>query len=76
MKIKSLGANQTVMTLADGTEIFFSYETPVAAYLAGRGYVVTGTQYSTTTSRHVNKWAGKGCDVVPQTFLNDLVKGA
>ena len=31
MKIQSIGSNQTEVSLADGTEILFSYSTPVAA---------------------------------------------
>ena len=35
MELKPIGSNMTTLTLNDGTEILFSYETPVAGYLAG-----------------------------------------
>ena len=33
MKLRQLKSNMTVLTLNDGTEVLFSYETPVAGYL-------------------------------------------
>jgi len=57
MKLKSIANNQTEITFTNGTRIFFSYETPVAAYDADAGaWIRTSTKFSTTTSRHINKW--------------------
>jgi hypothetical protein len=56
MKIKSIAANQTEITLSNGTIIFVSYETPVAAFVAGRGVLLTSNFYSRTTKKHVNAW--------------------
>ena len=56
MKLTPIAANQTEVSINDGTQIFFSYRTPVAAYLPERGYVRTATYWSKTTSRHINKW--------------------
>ena len=39
--------------------VLFSYRTPVAAYVFGRGYVKTEKWWSVTTSRHINKWLEK-----------------
>ena len=58
MQLTPIAANQTEIETADA-RIFFSYRTPVAAYVFGRGYVKSETWYSTTTSRHINKWMGK-----------------
>jgi hypothetical protein len=33
MKLTPIAANRTQLNLNDGTEVFFSYETPVAAKL-------------------------------------------
>lgn len=41
MHIQSLAANQTVVTLSSGCEVFFSYETPVAAIFDGVSYKST-----------------------------------
>ena len=56
MKLTRIAANQTEVSYNDGTQVFFSYRTPVAAYLPERGYVRTATYWSKTTSRHINKW--------------------
>ena len=57
--------------------IFFSYRTPVAAYVFGRGFVRSEDFFSVTTSRHINKWIGTDSktdttEKVSQDFLNSL----
>ena len=73
MKLTPIAANQTSVSFNDGTEVFFSYKTPVAAYLPDKGYVKTDKFYSVTTSRHINKWLPTS-DVleVSDTFLKQL----
>ena len=56
MKLKSFATNRTLLTFDDGTEVFFSYETPVAGYSNKLGYVKTKQWYSSTTTRHVNRY--------------------
>ena len=78
MKLKQLGSNQTELDLGD-VQVFFSYETPVAARLTDGSLVRTDQWYSATTSKHINKWLGKGCCdtvAVPQSVINDLVEVA
>jgi|TARA_Y100000310_G_C20557192_1_gene751171 hypothetical protein len=72
MKLKSLGANQTELTLNDGSQILFSYETPVCvrteAMHCGQMQTrvcVTAEKYSRTTTGHINKWLRD--NVVPGT---------
>lgn len=56
VEIKKINANSYVM-YRDGNEILFSYRTPVAVYDAERDeYLRTDEKYSTTTTRHINKW--------------------
>ena len=55
MKIKPFAKNMTVLELGDGTEVLFSYQTPVAAYTGDKFYK-TEHWYSSTTTGHVNKW--------------------
>lgn len=74
MRIQSLAANQTVITLSSGCEVFFSYETPVAAIFDGVSYK-TDRKYSTTTTRHINAWlgnSGKNAIVKPQSYFDLL----
>ena len=73
VKIKQLARNQTEVHLDDGTIIFVSYETPVAAFIAGHRWVRSETKYSKTTSKHVNKWlAGLNAETVPQAQIDAL----
>lgn len=73
-KLKPLGANKTQVELNDGTIVFFSYETPVAAQLAQGGFVRTETKYSRTTSKHINQWLeGAKAETVPQATLDALL---
>jgi len=77
MKVQPIGSNQTQVSLADGTEVLFSYSTPVAALVPGKGWIRTATKWSQTTSRHINAWLRKNCggavQVVPQWDLDQLV---
>jgi len=77
MKIQPIGSNQTEVTLANGTEILFSYSVPVAAIVPGKGWIRSAFKHSATTTKHVNAWLRKNCggDVltVPQWDLDQLV---
>ena len=73
MQLTPIAANQTSVSFNDGTEVFFSYKTPVAAYLPDKGYVRTSRFYSVTTSRHINKWfPTKDVPEASDTFLAQL----
>ena len=76
MKLDSIAKNRTVLIFNNGTtEIFFSYETPVAGYSDKLGYVKTDQWYSSTTTRHINKYIdGKTHTVVSQSVIDDLLK--
>ena len=63
MKLQPLAANRTVLTFDDGTEVFFSYETPVAGYSKKLGYIKTNRWYSSTTTRHINRYLYEYCGV-------------
>ena len=76
MQLTPIAANQTQLNLNDGTEVFFSYKTPVAAKLPNYDYIRTATKWSTTTTRHINKWLeGVNCKTVDQSILDNLVGG-
>jgi hypothetical protein len=73
MKIKPIASNMTELVLNDGTQVLFSYETPVASWKDGQFYK-TSHKWSNTTTRHINKWTH--CAVsMPQDYFNNLVKG-
>ena len=77
MKVQPIGSNQTEVSLADGTEILFSYGTPVAALVPGKGWIRTAQKWSATTSKHINAWLRANCggtvQDVPQWELDQLV---
>ena len=80
MILKSLGKNQTVVSGSHG-RVFFSYSTPVAAFLVAGDteYVQTSENYSATTTRHINAWLRShgqnpaNVRKVPASFLAGLV---
>ena len=73
MQLTPIAPNMTEIETSEA-RILFSYRTPVAAYVFGRGYVRTETKWSVTTSRHINKWLdGVTAEKVAQTYLDKLV---
>jgi hypothetical protein len=71
MKIKPIQANMTELTLNDGTQVLFSYQTPVASWKDGQ-FFKTDKKWSNTTTRHVNKWAH--CAITkPQEYFDSLL---
>ena len=62
MKLYQKGSNMTELDLGFA-QVFFSYETPVAARLTDGSLVRTEQWYSATTSKHINKWL-QGCDAL------------
>ena len=68
MQLTPIAANQTEIE-TDTARIFFSYKTPVAAYVFGKGYVRTEQFWSVTTSRHINKWLRGGYSDLPELSL-------
>jgi hypothetical protein len=62
MKLYQKGSNMTELDLGFA-QVFFSYETPVAARLTDGTLVRTDERYSVTTTKHINKWL-EGCDAL------------
>jgi len=54
MKLKNVGSNQTEVQRGEIT-VFYSYSTPVAVFIPGRGALVTSQHYSRTTSKHITQ---------------------
>ena len=73
MKLKQLASNMTELDLGFA-QVFFSYETPVAARLTCGSLVRTETKYSVTTTKHINKWLdGMPAVTVPQDRIDCLL---
>lgn len=75
MKLHNVGSNQTELRLGNIT-IFFSYTTPVAAHIPGKGYFRTSRKYSVTTSKHINRWLdGARAETRDPDFFQALADG-
>lgn len=55
MKLNPIGPNQTEIEHENGVTVFYSYKTPVAAFVPGKGALCSTKKYSVTTSKHVNQ---------------------
>ena len=78
MNLKPIAANQNEVELPSGVTVFFSYRTPVAAHIPGKGYIKTEKHWSRTTSKHINQFiarnGGSGAVMTkPQSFFDSLV---
>ena len=73
MKLKQLGSNMTELDMGFA-QVFFSYETPVAARITDGTLLRTDERYSVTTTKHINKWLN-GCEAltVPQDRIDCLL---
>ncbi len=74
MRLIQIGSNMTELEI-NGVLILFSYSTPVAGY-DEEGAFKTTTHYSTTTTRHINKYLG-GKEIgrkVTQQYINKLTE--
>ena len=75
MLLKNKGSNQSELVLSNGSQILFSYETPVAVSTVD-GLFVTDQHYSSTTSKHINKWCeGITRTTVPQANILSIALG-
>ena len=78
MKLNTIAKNQTEIEYDNGVTVFYSYQTPVAVFVPGKGGLCTKTKYSATTSRHINatikRW---GCSQinVTQEVINQYCLG-
>ena len=73
MKLERLGASKSLLTLSSGSEIFYSYNTPVACKVSGEFYK-TKEYFSRTTSKHITQYLnGRNAEAVPQSMINQLV---
>ena len=78
MKLINIAHNMTVLELDNGTEILFSYSTPVAGNNNLSGFFVTEENYSRTTTRHINRYLsqydlGEGAKRISQAAIDQMV---
>ncbi len=75
MKLKPYASNMTTLELSNGTEILFSYSTPVAGYhMEDHEFFKTDEWYSSTTTRHINKYLdGAQAVTIEQSEIDSMV---
>jgi hypothetical protein len=82
MKLKRVGASSTEVQLNPDTLVLFSYETPVACHITGKGFMRTAAFHSRTTSKHIGQFVarhgGRKENVTekPQAYFDSLTSGA
>lgn len=72
MKLSNKGSNMTEVRFSN-ISVLFSYSTPVAGW-DDNGAFRTDKHYSSTTTKHINKYLG-GRDVgrvVSQSYINEI----
>ena len=74
MKLMRIGKTTTQVTKNNGDQVLVSYETPVAACVAGKWYR-TADFWSVTTSKQINKWllGISTVSTMPQSFFDELL---
>ena len=74
MKLIPLASNVNLIRLNNGTQVLFSYRTPVAAHVPGEGFFRTNHNWSKTTSKHINKWlrGAIGVASVDQSVIDNI----
>lgn len=79
VKLRKINDNTHELEMGEGTEILFSYQTPVAAFVRGVGYIATDAYHSKTTSAHINAWTGRklpDTKRVPSELIDALLSGS
>ncbi len=71
--LKKLGNNETQVE-QHGYLILYSYNTPVAVHHCASGKEWrTNKKWSSTTSKHINKWCSKDAVLVEQSVIDSIV---
>ena len=74
MKLERLGASKTLLTLSSGSQVFYSYNTPVAIQHSSGRLFQTMEHYSRTTSKHISQFLnGRKAEMVEQSFINQFI---
>lgn len=73
MQINIDGANRTVITLNNGTRLYISYKTCVAASIPNDGIYRTDKVWSRTTSKMIGEWGLTARPKKPQEFFDSLL---
>jgi hypothetical protein len=77
MKINQIGTNMTELDFSNTNtpqrSVMFSYDTPVAGW-DEQGAFRTDFEFGGTTTKHINKYLGKGIGrIVSQSWIESLL---
>jgi hypothetical protein len=74
MQLKKLGNNETQVTQPNGYLVLYSYNTPVCVrHLSSHQEWYTTKKWSSTTSKHINKWKSDTAIAVTQETLEKII---
>ena len=76
MKITQIGKQNARIVESRGCRVLYSYSTPVALESPDGKYYRTDQQWSTTTSKHINKFVSGDVVRVPQSVMDTWDSGA
>lgn len=67
------------LVYVDGTKLLMSYEAPIAAFIPGRGYLVTDLDLTKTGKERIAEWLtfhpGESVERVPQDEIYKIITG-
>ena len=66
-------ANTSIVNLADGRQVLYSYGVAVAAFVPGDGYQALDHSFSVTTSKHVNHFTDRRAIRVSPARFAELI---
>ncbi len=73
IRIRDGKADPVILEYADGTRLFFSYESPIGAFVPGRGYLATDADLTPTSERRLADWLkGRDYVTVPQEEIYEV----
>lgn len=73
MRLYAVSLHVHLLRFKDGSQVLFSYDTPVAGFSSKHGYFKTKTKYSVTTSKHISQYLqGQQAMEVEQDWIDSL----
>ena len=76
MELQPLAKNAFVVVLHSGVRLLYSYGSPAAAYVPGRGFVRSDWYISRTSNAHVSTFTADKARTVPHDEIVKIAREA
>ncbi len=79
MELETVAQNAFVVALKNGVRLLYSYGSPAAVYVPGRGFLKTNWYISRTTAAHVSAFIAddaKGAQYAPHDEIVKIAREA